>query len=328
MTRPVSGGSVAGLVTLAEIEAAGERISGRVRRTPLLPTGLGPPERPLLLKAECLQETGSFKARGAANAIALLTPAERERGVVTHSSGNHGRAVAWAARAAGLAATVVMPKETPAVKRAAVEALGAEVVYVDAAERADEVERLRSRTGATPVPPYDHPAVIAGQGTVGLEIVEDLPEIGCVFVPVSGGGLVSGIATAVKALRPVARVIGVEPALAGDLAEGFARREHVAWTVSQTSRTIADGLRVPTVGDLPWAHIRAYVDDVVTVTEEQIRAAMRAVALDAKVVAEPSGAVAVAGALAHGQLGAGGPAVAVVSGGNVDPALLAEVLAG
>ena len=314
------------LVTLPDVEVAAARISGVVRRTPLLSTSWGRRESPLHLKAECLQVGGSFKARGATNAITALNDEERARGVITHSSGNHAQGVARAARDLGVQATIVMPHQSPAVKRAATEALGAEVVLVDIAERAAEVDRIRARTGAVFVPPFDDLRVIAGQGTVGLEIVEDLPEPASVFVPVSGGGLISGIAVAVKARWPSARVIGVEPELAGDLAEGFARGERVTWDTGRTGRTIADGLRVTAVGELNWRHITALVDDVVTVSEDQIADALRRIVLDSKLVAEPSGAVAVAGYLAHSEVVSEGPAVAIVSGGNVEPALLATLL--
>ncbi len=314
------------LVTVAEVELAAVRIASAVRRTPLLSAGWGRDEHPLHLKAESLQVGGAFKARGAANAIACLTDEERGRGVITHSSGNHAQALARAARDAGVAATIVMPRQTPQVKREATLAVGARVVLVDIAERAAEVDRIRARTGAVFVSAYDDRRVIAGQGTVGLEIVDDLPEVATVLVPVSGGGLISGVAVAVKARCPHARVVGVEPELAGDLAEGFARGSRVTWDTARTGRTMADGLRVPAVGTVAWPHIAALVDDVVTVTEEQIRDAVRRIVLDSKLVAEPSGAVAVAGYLAHPEVCAAGPAVAVVSGGNIDPVALAELL--
>jgi threonine dehydratase len=315
------------LVTLTDVEAAASRIDGRVLRTPLIATSLGGDDSPLFVKAECLQVGGSFKLRGALNAVAQLSADQRARGVVTHSSGNHAQALARAARAAGIVATIVMPRQSPDIKRLATEALGATVVLVDASERASTVEEIQRRTGAVFVPPYDAAEIIAGQGTVGLEIAEDLPEAATVFVPVSGGGLVSGIAVALKATSDAVRVVAVEPELAGDLAEGFARGERAIWDTALTGRTIADGLRTSSVGVLNWRHITALVDDVVTVSEEQIRAAMRAVVLGARVVCEPSGAVGVAGFLAHPRAAAPGPAVAVVSGGNVTPHLLAEVLA-
>ncbi len=318
--------STPALVTLPDIEAAAVRLAGVVRRTPLLLTQLGRPEAPLWLKAESLQLGGSFKLRGATNAVAQLHDDERARGVITHSSGNHAQALARAAREAGIAATIVMPSQAPAVKRAATEALGANVVVVDISEREAVTERLRVETGAVFVPPFDHPAIIAGQGTVGLEIAEELPDVATVLVPVSGGGLISGIAAALKADRPHVRVVGVEPELAGDLAEGFTAGQRVTWSSANTGRTIADGLRVTAVGDLNWHHIRTLVDDVVTVSEDEIRAAMRLTILEAKLVCEPSGAVAVAGYFAHSKRVGPGPTVAVVSGGNVESSLVRDVL--
>ncbi len=315
------------LVGADEVEAAASRIAGVVRRTPLVSTGLGSEDAPLWLKAECLQLGGSFKLRGATNAVAQLSAEQRSRGVITHSSGNHAQALARAARDVGAAATIVMPSQAPNVKRAATEALGARVVSVDSSQRVSVTEQIQQETGAEFVPPYDDRTIIAGQGTVGLEIMHDLPDVATVLVPVSGGGLISGVAVAVKAVSPDVRVIGVEPELAGDLAAGFAAGERATWSSADTGRTIADGLRVTSVGDLNWAHIRSFVDDVVTVTEDQIRAAMRATMLDAKLVAEASGAVALAGYLAHSERFGPGPAVAVVSGGNADPGLLREVLA-
>lgn len=317
-----------GLVGLADIEAAAERVRPAVRRTPLLATSLGSADTPLFVKAESLQLGGSFKLRGATNAVAQLGEEERARGVITHSSGNHAQAVARAARAAGIGATVVMPDSSPAIKQAATKALGAEVVLVDLAQRAAEAERIRTETGAVFIPPYDDAAIIAGHGTVGLEIVADLPEVATVLVPVSGGGLVSGVAAAVRALSPAARVIGVEPELAGDLADGLARGHRVSWPSEATGRTIADGLRVQGVGELNWRHVEAFVEAVVTVSEDAIRSAMRRIVVEEKLVCEPSGAVAVAGCLEHPDVLAPGPVVAVLSGANVEPALLAEIVLG
>jgi threonine dehydratase len=313
------------LINVGDVEAAADRIAGAVRRTPLLSTSLLP-DSPLLLKPESLQLTGSFKLRGASNAVALLTKEERARGVVTHSSGNHGQALARAASIAGIPATVVMPRQSPQVKQSATRRNGARVVLVDISERDAELERLQAETGAVFVPPFAHPAVIAGQGTIGLEILADLPDVATVVVPVSGGGLISGIAMAVKSRRPQVRVVGVEPELAGDLAEGFGRGTRAVWTTERTARTVADGLRVNAVGELNWLHIQRFVDDVVTVSEQAILAAMRRVVLEERLVCEPSGAAAVAGCLEHPDVLGSGAAVAVVSGGNVDPALLAMVV--
>lgn len=313
------------LVGLDDIVAAAERLRGVALHTPLLPCAWAPADRPLLIKAESLQPVGAFKIRGAYNAVAQIPAERRRRGVVAHSSGNHAQAVAYAAKAFGIPATIVIPHGAPAVKVDATRALGATVVRVAAADRESAAAELAARDGSTPVPPYDDALVIAGQGTVGLEIAADLPDVEVVLVPVSGGGLVSGVAVAIRALCPGARVIGVEPELAADAHESMRRGERVEWTPERTGRTIADGLRVSGVGELPWEHMRALVDDVVTVTEEQIRDAMRVLALGSRLVAEPSGAVAVAAHRA-GVAPAAGRTVAVVSGGNVDPALFASVL--
>lgn len=316
------------LLTLADIEAAAARIAALIRRTPLVESSLGSTDAPLWLKAESLQGTAAFKLRGASNAIAQLSAEQRVLGVITHSSGNHAQALARAARHAGVRATIVMPKVTPAVKLEATASYGADIVLIDdAADRAPTVERLRADSGAVFIPPYDDPAIIAGQGTVGLEIVEDAPDVATIYVPVSGGGLISGIAVAAKARRPDVRIVAVEPELAGDLAEGRALGERVIWSASQTGRTIADGLRTTSVGELNWAHIAALVDDVITVTEDEILAAMRRIVLDDKLVCEPSGAVAAAGYLRDPDR-AHGLSVAVLSGGNVDPGQLARVIAG
>lgn len=312
------------LVRLDDVRAAAERIGGRVRHTPVLPVDLGLPG--LHVKAECLQVGGSFKLRGAMNAVARLTPEQLSRGVVTHSSGNHAQALARAARAHGTHATVVMPHTAPEVKRRLTAQHGATVVLVDISERASRAAEIEAETGAVFIPPFDHPDTIAGQGTVGLELATDLPDVRTVYVPVSGGGLISGVAVAVKALAPQARVVAVEPALAGDLAEGWRTGTRADWSTDLTSRTIADGLQAHAVGELPWRHITALVDDVVTVSEDEIVDAVRLLAFEARLVCEPSGAVSVAGALKVGY-DDDGPSVAVVSGGNVDAAWLATALA-
>ena len=285
--------------------------------------------REIWLKAESLQPIGAFKMRGAANKILQLTPAEIARGVITYSSGNHAQGVAYAAREVGAKAVIVMPSNAPAIKRAATLALGAEVVDVGLAssERLAMAEKLVREHGYVVIPPYDDEQIIAGQATCGLEIVEELPEVDLVLTPVSGGGLLSGVAAAVKQLSPKSKVFGVEPELAGDTAESFRTGKIVTWGAELASRTIADGLRTQSVGERNFAHIQAFVDGIITVTEAEIRAAMRAIVAATRLVPEPSGAVPVAALLFHGdQLPAYRRAVAVVSGGNVDPALLAEVL--
>ena len=315
------------LVTVDDVAAAAVRIAGTCTRTPLLTVDDGDPADPLRLKPESLQPTGAFKLRGATNAIRSLTHDQLAHGVVTHSSGNHAQAVAHAARAVGVRATVVMPDDAAEVKVLATVRLGARVVRVPVQERAAACDEIAAETGAAIIPPYDDARVIAGQGTVGLEVVADLPDLACVLVPVGGGGLISGVAVAVKSLRPKALVVGVEPVLAGDLAAGFAVGVRQTWPASATSRTLADGLRATAVGDLPWAHIHDLVDDVVTVTEDQIVDAVRWLARDARLVSEPSGAVAAAAWLAVPGLRGAGRTVAVVSGGNVDPRWFGEVVA-
>jgi threonine dehydratase len=322
------------LVTLEEIRAAAARIAPIALRTPLLRApfpgiadhGAG---KEIWLKAESLQPIGAFKIRGASNKILQLTPEELSRGVITYSSGNHAQGVAYAAREVGAKAVIVMPSNAPAVKRAATLALGAEVVDVGPAssERLAKAEELVREHGYIVIPPYDDEQIIAGQGTCGLEIVEQLPGVDLVLAPVSGGGLLAGVATAVKNLRPRARVFGVEPELAGDTAESFRLGRIITWGAELTSRTIADGLRTQSVGERNFAHLQAYVDGILTVTEAEIRAAMRAIVAATRLVPEPSGAVAAAALLFHGQqLPAYKKAVAIVSGGNVDLAQLAQIL--
>ncbi len=322
------------LVSLAEIRAAAARIAGIAVKTPLIRApfpglagrGTG---KEIWLKAESLQPIGAFKIRGAANKILQLSPAEIARGVITYSSGNHAQGVAYAAREVGAKAVIVMPANAPAIKRAATLALGAEIVDVGPAssERLAVAEQLVREHGYVVIPPYDDEQIIAGQGTCGLEVMEALPEVDLVLSPVSGGGLLSGVAAAVKQLRPSARVFGVEPELAGDTAESFRTGHIVTWPAELTSRTIADGLRTQSVGERNFAHLRAYVDGILTVSEAEIRAAMRAIVSTTRLVAEPSGAVSTAALLFHAaELPPYRKAVAVVSGGNVAPELLAEVL--
>ena len=322
------------LVTLTEIRAAAARIASIAVRTPLVEasfpgiSGYGTGKR-IYLKAESLQPIGAFKIRGAANKILQLTPEEIAHGVITYSSGNHAQGVAYAAREVGAKAVIVMPSNAPAIKRAATLALGAEVVDVGLAssERLVVAEQLVREHGYIVIPPYDDEQIIAGQATCGLEIAEAIPDIDLVLAPVSGGGLLSGVAEAVKQISPKTKVFGVEPELAGDTAESFRTGAIVTWPAELTSRTIADGLRTQSVGQRNFAHLQAFVDGVVTVTEAEIRAAMRAIVAATRLVPEPSGAVATAALLFHAaELPHYTTAVAVVSGGNVDPAFLAQVL--
>jgi threonine dehydratase len=316
-------------------------------RTPLIPfTGQVKAASTLLIKPESLQPTGAFKLRGAYNAVYAVTrgldSCAWPAGVVAHSSGNHGFAVAYAARLLGISAAIVVPKNAPAVKTDAIASTGAELVLVEPtlAARVAATEEIARVRGYHPVAPFDDRDVIAGQGTIGLEIAEDFttgPLQGArppaaVLVPISGGGLISGIAVAVKVLLPGTRVIGVEPELAADARDSLRAGTRVAWTPAQTSRTKADALRVEQVGELNFPHIQAYVDDIVTVSEDEMLAAIRQLARQARLIAEPGGAVAVAAALYRDPIELGitsaaeQPVVAVLSGGNIDPTLLTEIL--
>jgi threonine dehydratase len=322
------------LVSIEEIRDAASRIAKIAIRTPLIEaafpslSGHGTSKR-VFLKAESLQPIGAFKIRGAANKILQLTPEEIARGVITYSSGNHAQGVAYAAREVGAKAVIVMPSNAPAIKRAATLAMGAEIVDVGVAssERLAKSDELVRQHGYIVIPPYDDRQIIAGQATCGLEIIEELPGLDLVLAPVSGGGLLSGVAAAIKQLNPRTKVYGVEPELAGDTAESFRTGSIVTWPAELTSRTIADGLRTQSVGNLNFAHIRAFVDGILTVTESEIRAAMRAIVAATRLVPEPSGAVATAALLFHGaELPEYTTAAAVVSGGNIGPALLANIL--
>lgn len=326
---PLEAVEEATLVTLADIETAARRIGDLVLTTPVIQ--LPHPQRPddiLHCKAESLQPTGAFKLRGAYNTIAQVLEQARKHGIVAQSSGNHARAVAWLAHRLDLHAVIVMPEAAPRTKIDAVRALGAEVQVVPSALRDVRAHELAAHHGYVHIPPYDDPRIIAGQGTVGLEIVQQLPDVDVVLVPISGGGLISGIATAVKTLKPNTRVIGVEPELAADAAQSLREGHRVIWGQDQTYRTIADGLRTPALGVHPWIHVQRYVDEIITVTEAQILAAMRHLTLAGRLVVEPSGAVAAAAWMHDLVTGrrSGDRIVAVVSGGSVDPALLAKVL--
>jgi threonine dehydratase len=309
-----------------DIEAARRRLQGVALRTPLVPCPRSEQGRALYFKPESLQPTGAFKLRGAYNKISSLVPEDRRRGIVAHSSGNHAQAVAYAALALGVKATIVMPRGASLVKLDATAELGAEVVLVGpgSAERSRKAEELAEEQGYVPVPPYDDEVLMAGQGTIGAEILEDLPDVETVLVPVSGGGLIGGISAAIKLARPEVRVIGVEPELAAD---ARASGRLVEFPADQVARTVADGLRVQKLGETPFEHIRAFVDDIVAVSEEEILEAMRRLVLRVRLVAEPSGAVTFAAYLFHREeLPTSRLTVAVISGGNVEPGLLAEVL--
>jgi threonine dehydratase len=312
----------ADLVGLPAIQAAAALLDGVVLRTPLVPYGR--PDERVFLKAESLQSIGAFKIRGAYVAIAALSPEERGRGVITYSSGNHAQGVARAARLLGTTAVVVMPDDAPPIKRDRVAADGAEIVIVGPAsdERQARAESIAAERGLAIIPPFDDDRIIAGQGTIGLEILEDLPATGLVLVPVGGGGLASGVATSIKSLRPDVRVIGVEPELAADARESLATGSIVRWSAAEVARTIADGTRTQSLGVRTFAHLRAYLDGIVTVSEAEIAAGVRLAAEWSRLVVEPSGALSIAALTFHRDElggGGGGDVVAVVSGGNVDP---------
>jgi threonine dehydratase len=317
------------MVALPDIVSAQVRLRGIAVRTHLIEFKLCEADpRRLFVKPENQQPIGAFKLRGAYNKIASLSEEERKRGVISYSSGNHAQGVAYAARALGVNAVIVMPDNAPAIKRKATSALGAEIVIVGpgSAERQRKAEELAAQHGYVIVPPYNDEQIIAGQGTMGLEILEDLPEVETVLVPVGGGGMISGVAAAIKLSKPSVNVIGVEPELAGDAQASLRTGKIVQFPAEQVSRTIADGLRTQSVGPINFEHIRRYVDDIVTVTEDEIRQAVGYLSGNPATVAEPSGAVAVAGFIFHArQLPAGNPSVAIISGGNIEPEMLEEI---
>jgi threonine dehydratase len=329
------------LVTLDDIRAAATRIRGVARRTPVLECELtvsghgsvsssaaqAQASRPassrfIALKCENLQPSGAFKVRGACNMVARLAPEARAAGVITYSSGNHGQAVALVARSFGIPAVVVMPETAPRVKVDGVRRLGAEVIFAGrtSADRHARGEEIAALRGLTIVPPFDHPWIIAGAGTVGLEVLEQYPQATTVFVPMGGGGQISGVSAAVKAMRGGVRVVGVEPSGAARMSASLAAQRPVTL---ERATSIADGLLTLRPGDLTFAHVRAFVDEVVTVDDDEMIAAVRWLFREAHLVAEPSGAAAVAAALRAGSPGA----VAIVSGGNVDPVAYAGYIA-
>ncbi len=317
------------LLKLRDIQQAQKRISGVAIHTPLIRLEGPDLKGQIFLKAESLQPIGSFKIRGAYNKVASLPEDRRQHGVIAYSSGNHAQGVAYAARALGIKAVIVMPSNAPLVKRQATETLGAEIVTVgpSSIERQQKAEELAAHCGYAIIPPYDDAEIIAGQGTCGLEILEDLPDVDLVLAPTGGGGLMSGVAAAIKLSRPEVKVVGVEPALAADATESYRAGHIVSYSAEQTSRTLADGLRTQNIGRRNFAHFQAFVDDMVNVTEQEIRAAMREILFRARLVPEPSGAVTTAALLFHSDsLPSFQKAVAVLSGGNVEPAVLKEIV--
>jgi threonine dehydratase len=306
------------LVGLDAIEAAAARLRGVALRTPLLPVDALADRFPhgVWVKAECLQRVGAFKVRGAFNYLASLRPEERARGVIAPSSGNHAQAVAWAARRFGVPCTVVMPVTVSPAKAAGAKRLGAavELVGTTTLERIARADELAATTGAVVVPPFDDDAIIAGQGTTGLEIVDELPDVATVVVPVGGGGLSSGVAAAVKARKPGVRVVCVEPAGAPKLSRALAAGGPV--TLEHTT-SIADGLLGVRLGDRNWDHLSRLTDTVVQVEDGPIRCTMRFLLDRQKLVVEPSGAITLTAVL-EGKVPDDGPIVAVLSGGNIE----------
>ena len=328
------------LVSLADIEAAALRIRPTARRTPLLevpwplPANGRPDTAPaaaapgtLWLKCENLQPMGAFKIRGACNMLAQLSRDQLQRGVITYSSGNHGQAVALAARTLGAPAVIVMPTTAPAVKVEGARGYGAEVTFAGTTsqDRKVRAEALAAERQLTIVPPFDHPMIIAGQGTAGLEILEQCPEVGTVLVPVGGGGLSSGVAAAIKQRAPGVRVVGVEPAGAAKMSTSLAAGKPT--TLDRTA-SIADGLLTIRPGELTFEHVRAFVDEVVTVPDEAMVRAIGWLFRHSRLAVEPSGSVTTAALmLGLGHVDAArGPVVAIVSGGNVEPEQFAAYL--
>ena len=317
------------MITLADLKSARERLEGITVRTQLIPFPLCAEDpRRLLLKPENQQPIGAFKLRGAYNKIASLSDTERERGVISYSSGNHAQGVAYAACALNVKSVIVMPSNAPQIKREATARFGAEIILVGPGsdERKAKAENLAAQHAYVIVPPYNDEKIIAGQGTIGLEILEDLPEVEMVLAPVGGGGLISGIAAAIKLSNPKVKVIGVEPELAGDAQASLRQGKIVQFPAEQVSRTIADGLRTQSIGPVNFEHIRAYVDDIITVTEDEIRTATKHLRANPQTVAEPSGAVATAGFIFHAkELPHTKMNVAIISGGNIEPGMLNEL---
>jgi len=314
-------------VTLDEIKAARERIKKAARYTPIVDVPYPGGSGRLYLKAENLQPMGAFKIRGAFNMVSQLTPDQLKRGVITYSSGNHGQAVAMAAQMLGAPAVIVMPTTAPAVKVDGCKRFGAEVIFAGTTslDRQARAEKEMAERGLTMVPPFDHALIITGQGTVGLEILEQVPDVATVVIPVGGGGLLSGASTAIKQAKPAVRIVGVEPEGAPKMTKSLEAGHPITLP---SSKSIADGLMNMRPGDITFAHVKQFVDEVVTVSDEAIAKAVAWLAGNARLVVEPSGAATTAAIM----LGLGhidpskGPVVAIVSGGNVAPEAFAKYL--
>ncbi|MEM9906851.1 MAG: threo-3-hydroxy-L-aspartate ammonia-lyase [Cyanobacteria bacterium P01_D01_bin.44] len=307
-----------------KIQAAADRLQGYAHPTPVM-TSQTLDQRlggQVFFKCENLQKVGAFKFRGAFNAISQLSSAEREKGVITYSSGNHAQAVALVGRMLGIKTTIVMPQTAPLAKRTATEGYGAKVVLFDPFETTREALAAKVQTGQTLIPPFDHGDVIAGQGTAALELFDEVGELDALLVPCGGGGLLSGSAIVAKHLHPGCRVIGVEPELADDATRSF--RTGTLQTV-ENPPTIADGTRSPSLGKLTFPLVLEYVDEMATVSEAAIKDAIRFLFYRLKQVVEPSGALGLA-ALLSGQVRAEGRVGVILSGGNIDGAMMAEIL--
>jgi threonine dehydratase len=316
------------MITLSDLHSAQSRLQGITTRTRLIELNPAGTERRLFLKPENQQPIGAFKLRGAYNKIASLSDDERKRGVISYSSGNHAQGVAYAARALGLKSIIVMPNNAPAIKKDATAKLGAEIVLVGPGsdERKVKAEELSAQHGYIIVPPYNDEKIIAGQGTIGLEILEDLPNVETVLAPVGGGGLISGVAAAIKLAKPTVHVFGVEPELAADAQASLRAGKIVEFPAEQVTRTMADGLRTQSVGSINFDHMQCFLDGIVTVTEDEIQQALKLLAANPNTVAEPSGAVATAGFLFRAdQLPKSKLNVAIISGGNIEPTMLEDL---
>src|SRR5258708_14371716 len=318
------------MITLKDVQDARLLLRKIAVRTPMVLCRLAQ-GREIFVKPENLQPIGSFKLRGAYNKISSLTPEQKKRGVVAHSRGNHAQGVASAARVLNEKATIVMQSTAPRVKVNAKPALGAEIIQVGPAseERIRKADELEKEHKLVPVPPYNDEKIIAGQGTIGLEIFEDMNDVAAVLVPIGGGGLISGVATALKESRPTIKIFGVEPEFAADAQASLKSGKIETVSAESASRTLCDGLRSQSIGPINFEHIRKYVDGIITVKEHEIRQAMRHLLFSARILAEPSGAVTTAAAMFHApEIPVEGKIVAVVSGGNIEPALFSEILMG
>lgn len=315
-----------GLVGLTEIESASRRLAGVVVPTPLLPADAVSEavDANVRLKCESLQRAGSFKIRGAYNFVSQLSDDQVSEGIITYSSGNHAQAVALAGKLRGLRVVVVMPTDAPKVKRDGAERLGAELVFegTTSVERRARAEKIAGNEGLVVVPPFDHRHIIAGQGTVGLEIARDWTDVDLVLAPIGGGGLASGVAAAVKRTLPRTKVVGVEPEGAASMREAL---DHDAPTLLDEVDTIADGLKPVIAGELTFEHARELLDDVVTVDDDAIREATALLVHRQKLVVEYSGAATTAALLSGVVKPEGGRVAAIISGGNLDPTLLATL---